>query len=85
MIEDILRGRVRIRILKELAHDGALSVQEIHRRVGSGHNWVLQHLRILAEAGVVQEKRVGKQRVFMFADSAKAIMVKEFFLRWNKS
>jgi DNA-binding transcriptional ArsR family regulator len=65
-IEDIFSSKGRVRILKILSEAGELNISEIARRVELNYTTTNQHLNVLKGAGLIQEKRFGRIRIFRF-------------------
>lgn len=65
-IEDIFSSKGRVRILKILSEAGELNISEIARRVELNYTTTNQHLNVLKVAGLIQEKKFGRIRIFRF-------------------
>jgi DNA-binding transcriptional ArsR family regulator len=65
-----LGEETRLRILRLLFKE-PLSVNEIAERLGVSQYNVSKHLRILREAGLLELKKSGKQRLHFVADALK--------------
>ena len=65
-IEEIFSSKGRVRILKILSEAGELNISEIARRAELNYTTTNQHLNVLKEAGLIQEKKFGRIRIFRF-------------------
>jgi len=63
-VEDILSSRGRIRLLKILCEKGELNISELAKRAELNHTTAISHLKNLQKAGLVEEKRFGRIRIF---------------------
>lgn len=83
-IEDILSSRGRVRIIKALSEVGELNISEIARRVELNYTTTNQHLHALKEAGLVQEKKFGRIRIFRFKyEYPRAQAIKDLIDFWE--
>jgi len=63
-VEDVLSSRGRIRLLKILCEKGELNISELAKRAELNHTTAVSHLKSLEKAGLVEEKRFGRIRIF---------------------
>lgn len=63
-LEEILGSKVRIRILKVLFKLGETNITRIARETNTHFSLVEKHLQRLKEIGIVEEKRIGRIRLF---------------------
>lgn len=63
-LEEILGSKVRIRILKTLFKLGEANITRIARETNTHFSLVEKHLQRLKEMGIVEEKRIGRIRLF---------------------
>jgi len=83
--EDIFSSKGRTRILKVLSEVGELNISEIARRVELNYTTTNQHLQKLKDAGLVQEKKFGRIRIFRFKnEDQRAQMIKNFIEFWGE-
>ena len=83
-IEDILSSKGRILILKTLAEMEELNISAIARFANLNHSTTTQHLEFLTKAGLVQEKRFGRIKIFRFRiENLKAKSLKKLFEIWE--
>jgi len=65
-LEQVLHSKGRIKILIILAKEGELNISGIARMAKVNHNSTSFHLNFLTEAGILQEKRFGRIRIYRF-------------------
>jgi DNA-binding transcriptional ArsR family regulator len=83
-IEDVLSSRGRILILKTLAEMEELNISAIARVANLNHSTTTQHLSFLAKAGLVQEKKFGRIKIFRYKiENVKARSLKRLFEIWR--
>ena len=83
-IEDILSSRGRVLILKTLAEMEELNISAIARIANLNHSTTTQHLEFLKKAGLIQEKRFGRIKIFRFKnEDLKARSLKRLFEIWD--
>lgn len=83
-IEDILSSKGRIIILKTLAEKEELNISAIARLANLNHTTTTQHLKFLTDAGLIQEKRFGRIKIFRFCiENYKAKSLKRLFEIWK--
>lgn len=63
-LEEVLGSKVRIRILKALFRLGEANITRIARETNTHFSLVEKHLQKLKEIGIVEEKRIGRIRLF---------------------
>ena len=59
-----LGDRRRLEMLRRLAAEGPLSIRELTKGSGVTRQAVTKHLDVLAEVGLVSDRREGRERVF---------------------
>jgi len=83
-VEEILSSKGRVRIIKILATLGELNISEIARKAELNYTTANQHLVALERAGIIQQKRFGRIRIYKFnRDDSKAQMIKKFLDSWD--
>ena len=83
-IEEVLSSKGRIIILKTLAEMEELNISAIARVANLNHSTATQHLNFLTKAGLVQEKRFGRIKIFRFCtENLKARSLKKLFEIWE--
>ena len=83
-LDEILSCRGRVRILMLLSNVMELNISEIARRVGLNYTTANRHLIELENAGLVQQKRFGRIRIYKFSDAnSKAQAIKRLVKEWQ--
>ena len=83
-IEDVLSSKGRVLILKLLAERDELNISAIARITNLNHRTTAQHLEFLTKAGLVQEKRFGRIKIFRYRlENSKARSLKRLFEIWD--
>ncbi len=83
-LDEILSSRGRIRILMLLSNVMELNISEIARRVGLNYATANRHLIELENAGLVQQKKFGRIRIYKFSDTnSKAQAIKRLIKEWQ--
>ncbi|MEM2005726.1 MAG: winged helix-turn-helix domain-containing protein [Zestosphaera sp.] len=63
-LEDVLLSRARVRVLKIVFSKGEANISQVVRETGLNHKLVSKHLKHLVDAGLVEEVRIGRLRLF---------------------
>ncbi|MFW9922235.1 MAG: ArsR/SmtB family transcription factor [Candidatus Thorarchaeota archaeon] len=83
-IEDVLSSKGRIMILKTLAEEEEMNISAIARIANLNHSTTTQHLEFLTKAGLIQEKRFGRIKIFRYCvEDIKARSLKRLFEIWQ--
>ena len=83
-IEEVLSSKGRIIILKTLAEREELNISAIARIANLNHSTTTQHLKFLTKAGLVQEKKFGRIKIFRYRiENTKARSLKRLFEIWD--
>ncbi|NHJ41041.1 MAG: winged helix-turn-helix transcriptional regulator [Asgard group archaeon] len=83
-IEEVLSSKGRILILKILAEMEELNISAIARVTNLNHSTATQHLEFLTKAGLVQEKKFGRIKIFRYrSEDIKARSLKKLFEIWE--
>lgn len=83
-LEDIFSSKGRVRILRILAMTGELNISEIAKRAGLNHKATSNHLDALTKAGIIQEKRFGRVRIFRLTlENVKASALQKLVEAWE--
>ena len=83
-IEGVLSSRGRVRILRILVENGELNISEIARRAGLNYATTKGHLNVLEEAGIIQQRRFGRIRLYKLnEENPKAAMLKKLIENWE--
>jgi DNA-binding HxlR family transcriptional regulator len=89
-LEDLLGQKGRVRVLRVLALWDGLNISRITRLTGLSWNRLDNMLRELVEEGILQESRYPSSssryvRMFRYANTPRARILKRLFLEWEKS
>lgn len=85
-ILEVLSSRLRLRILYILARVGEVNVTALTRMLKTNHRVVEQQLKILAELGLIEDRRFGKIRLIRLRrDSELVQALVEFFDKITKT
>ncbi len=63
-IEELFSSRGRVRVLVTVFRLGEANISRIVRETGMHHSVVARHLRKLVDAGLLEERRYGRIRLF---------------------
>lgn len=73
-------SRGRVKVLKLLVERSELNISEITRNAALNHSTTLSHLEWLRRAGLVEEKRFGRIRIYRFRlENPKAKAIRALF------
>lgn len=79
-VEEVFSSKGRVKILKLLAKRSELNISEITRRAALNHSTTLNHLEWLKNAGLVEEKKFGRIRIYRFKlENPKAKAIQALF------
>ena len=85
-IEDVFSSKTRVKILKLIWRLGELNVSDIARRIGANFTTTSQHLRILEEEKIVQQRVYGRIRMYRLNQaSPKAKAIQNLIEAWQKA
>lgn len=85
-ILEVLSSRLRLRILYILARVGEINVTALTRMLKTNYRVVEQQLKILAELGLIEDRRFGKIRLIRLRrDSELVQALVEFFDKITKT
>jgi predicted transcriptional regulator len=59
-LEDLFSSKLRIKILKKLAHHGELNISALVKETASNHTEIIKNLAILKEKELIEEKFFGR-------------------------
>jgi predicted transcriptional regulator len=80
---EVFRCKARTKLLQILAEVGELNISELCRRAHINHYTGRKHLNFLAHAGILQEKRFGRVRIFRLrVEVLKVRAIQTFFELW---
>jgi DNA-binding transcriptional ArsR family regulator len=84
-IEEVFSSKPRMKILKFIARLGALNVSDIARRINLNYTTTNQHLKLLEDEGILQQKVYGRIRMYRFNESSpKAKAVQNLIETWEQ-
>jgi predicted transcriptional regulator len=67
-LDEILSSKGRVRILVLLSNAIELNISEIARRAGLNYATTDKHLKGLEDAGIIQQKKFGRIRIYKYND-----------------
>lgn len=83
-LSNILSSRGRVKILELLSRTVELNVSEIAKRVGLNYSTANKHLEELEIAGLLNQKRFGRIRIYRFSENnPHALAIKELIESWT--
>jgi DNA-binding transcriptional ArsR family regulator len=84
-IEEVFSSKPRMKILKLIARLGALNISDIARRIHLNYTTTNQHLKLLEDEGILQQKVYGRIRMYRFNESSlKAKAVQNLIETWEQ-
>jgi DNA-binding transcriptional ArsR family regulator len=84
-IEEVFSSKPRMKILKLIARLGALNISDIARRINLNYTTTNQHLKLLENEGILQQKVYGRIRMYRFNESSlKAKAVQNLIETWEQ-
>jgi len=84
--EEVFSSKPRMKILKFIYRLGTLNVSNIARRINLNYATTNQHLKLLENEKILQERVYGRIRMYRFVEaSAKAIAVQNLIDVWEKT
>ncbi len=63
-LEDIFSSRGRVKVLKEILRKGEVNLTQLIQLTGLNYRSVIRHLNFLSMAGLIEEVRVGRTRIY---------------------
>ncbi|MCX8150793.1 MAG: winged helix-turn-helix domain-containing protein [Candidatus Bathyarchaeota archaeon] len=85
-IEEVFSSKLRVKILKLIYRLGELNVSDIARRIGINFAIANQHLNLLEQEGIVQQRVYGRIRMYRFNQaSTKAKAIQDFIEAWEQA
>jgi len=84
-IEAVFSSKPRMKILKLIARLGSLNVSDIARRINLNYTTTNQHLKLLEDEDVLQQRVYGRIRMYKFNQSSpKAKAVQNLIDTWEQ-
>ena len=85
-LDEIFSSKGRVRILVLLSNAIELNISEIARRTGLNYATADKHLKELEDAGIIQQKKFGRIRIYKFNDSnLRAQAIRKLVESWKQS
>ncbi len=72
-IDFVLGAKARIRIIRELYKVSEINTTDLARRLGINYGLLEEHLKVLKEAGIVEEHRIGRIRLVSLRKEPKVL------------
>lgn len=83
-LEEVISSKPRVKILKLIYQLGQLNVSDIARRIKINYSLTSQHLKILTNEGILEERRYGRIHMYRLTESPKAKAVITLIETWEK-
>jgi DNA-binding transcriptional ArsR family regulator len=71
-LEEVLSSRPRLKILKLIYQLGQLNISDLARKIKTNFSQTVNHLEILKNEGILEERVYGRIHLYRLADSPKA-------------
>lgn len=83
--EEVFSSKPRMKILKLLSRLGTLNVSDIARRIKLNYTSTNQHLKLLENENILQQRVYGRIRMYRFQEnSPKANAIQNLIEIWNE-
>ncbi len=63
-MEEVLASKGRIKILKAIISSGEINLTQILHMTGLNYRAVIHHINFLVRAGLIEELRIGRARIY---------------------
>jgi len=84
--EEVFSSKPRMKILKIISRLGSLNVSDIARRIHLNYTTTNQHLILLENEKILQQRVYGRIRMYRFMEnSPKAVAVQKLIDIWEKT
>ncbi len=84
--EEVFSSKPRMKILKIISRLGSLNVSDIARRIHLNYSTTNQHLILLENEKILQQRVYGRIRMYRFMEnSPKAVVVQKLIDIWEKT
>ena len=84
--EEVFSSKPRMKILKIISRLGSLNVSDIARRIHLNYSTTNQHLILLENEKILQQRVYGRIRMYRFMEnSPKAVAVQNVIDIWEKT
>ncbi len=78
-IEALFSSKTRIRVLRALLRYREVNITRLSRELGVNHKIIEQHLEVLKNLGIAEEKRFGRVRIIRIAEGDPRVLIIEKF------
>jgi len=79
-LEDLLSSKLRIKILKKLAHHGELNISALVKETASNHAEIIKNITFLKEKELIEEKFFGRIHILrMRKETLVGKIISDFF------
>ena len=84
--EEIFQSKSRTKLLMILAKEGELNISALCKRANVNNQTARAHLKVLVNAGILQEKRFGRIRIYRLkVEVIKVGAIRSFFEVWERN
>ena len=83
-LEEVFSSKPRMKILKLVYQLAQLNVSDIARKIKMNYTSTAEHLKILRDEGILEERIYGRINMYRFSDSEKAKAVAALIEAWEK-
>jgi len=63
-MEEILASKGRVKVLKAIISSGEINLTQILHMTGLNYRAVIRHINFLVRAGLIEELRIGRARIY---------------------
>ena len=85
-VEEIFQSKSRTKLLMILAKEGELNISALCKRANINNQTARAHLKVLVNAGILQEKRFGRIRIYRLkVEIIKVGAIRSFFEVWERN
>ncbi len=63
-IEDVLASKGRVKVLKAIINSGEINLTQILHVTGLNYRTAIHHIDFLVRAGLIEEIRIGRARIY---------------------
>jgi len=63
-IEEVLASKGRVKVLKVIINSGEINLTQILHTTGLNYRTVIRHINFLVRAGLIEELRIGRARIY---------------------
>ncbi|MGF3522729.1 MAG: ArsR/SmtB family transcription factor [Candidatus Bathyarchaeia archaeon] len=85
-LEEVFSSKLRVKILKLIYRLGELNVSGVARRIGVNFATASQHLKLLEQESILQQRVYGRIRMYRFNQaSKKAKAIQDLIDAWGET